>query len=187
LEPSKGIAVWLVEAKAIRIGDSPWAPLFEAVVEPNRFTATIEAARQRERRLPSADAFWAQFTEPALLNAAQAVISAWEGRGRRWRLGPDHVVLTAAGTAAGGNSVARIYVDGSVAVPFAAYSGKGTGLPIAALTSPHFVEETRALFGLPSHGNRTDPGWLKPDRVETLLEFCDRVAAALEAQREAAP
>jgi hypothetical protein len=109
LEPTKGIAVWLVEAKAIRIGDSPWAPLFAAVVEPNRFTASIEEAKQRERRLPTADAFWAQFTEPALLKAAQAVISAWEDRGRRWRLGPDHVVLMGVGPAA--RRLAQRYSD----------------------------------------------------------------------------
>jgi hypothetical protein len=188
LEPTKGIAVWLVEAKAIRIGDSPWAPLFAAVVEPNRFTASIEEAKQRERRLPTADAFWAQFTEPALLKAAQAVISAWEDRGRRWRLGPDHVVLMGVGPAAGGlHSVIRIYADGGVAIPFAAYRGKSTGLPIPALTSPPFLEDSRALFGLAPQKNRTNPGWLRPDRVEKLIEFCDSVAAALEAQREAAP
>src|SRR5207302_11376345 len=40
--PERGIAVWLVEARAVRFGASPWAPLFTAVVEPNPFTATIE-------------------------------------------------------------------------------------------------------------------------------------------------
>ena len=126
LEPAKGIAVWLVEAKAIRIGDSPWAPLFAAVVEPNRFTATVEEAKQRDRRLlPTADAFWAQFNDPALLEAAQAVIGAWEDRARRWKLGPDHAVLMAVGPAVSGlHSVIRIYSDGSVAVPFGAYRGK---------------------------------------------------------------
>ena len=188
LDPAKGIAVWLVEAKAIRIGDSPWAPLFAAVVEPNRFTATIEEARQRERRLPTADAFWAQFTDPAMLKAAQAVIRAWENQGRRWRLGPDHVVLLGVGPAAGGwQSVVRIYADGGVAIPFAAYRGKGSGLSIPALTSPPFLEQTRALFGLAPQKNRTNPGWLTPDRVEKLLEFCDSVADALDSQRETAP
>src|SRR3954454_20216470 len=52
LEPAQGIAVWLFEGQAIRIGDSPWAPLFAAVVEPNRFTATVEEVKQRERRPP---------------------------------------------------------------------------------------------------------------------------------------
>ncbi len=187
VEPAKGIAVWLVEAKAVRIGDSLWAPLFEAVVEPNRFTATVEEARQRERRLPTADAFWAQFSDPALLEAAQAVIGAWEDRARRWRLGPDHAVLMAVGPAVSGfHSVSRIYSDGSVAVPFAAYRGKRTGLQILALSSPDFIEEARAQFGLDPHQNRTHPGWLTPDRVDELMEFCDIVAAALEAEREAA-
>src|SRR4051794_12029276 len=110
LEPAQGIAVWLVEAKAIRIGDSPWAPLFAAVVEPNRFTATVEEVKQRERRPPrTADGFWAQFSDPALLEAAHAVIGAWEDRARRWRPGPDHAVLQAAGPAVSGvHSVFRI-------------------------------------------------------------------------------
>ena len=42
----RGVSVWLVEAKAVRIGDSAWAPLFTAVVEPNEFTATVELAKQ---------------------------------------------------------------------------------------------------------------------------------------------
>jgi hypothetical protein len=184
LDPAKGIAVWLVEAKAIRIGDSPWAPLFAAVVEPNRFTATVEEARQRRRRLPAPDELWAQFTEPMLLKSAQAVISAWEDRGRRWRLGPDHVVLMAVGPAVSGfRSVIRIYTDGRIAVPFTAYRGMNTGVPIPALTSQQFLEDTRALFAIAPQQNRTNPGWLTPDRVETLIEFCDRVVAALEAQR----
>src|SRR5437764_258134 len=28
LDPGRGIAVWLLEARAVRIEDSPWAPLF---------------------------------------------------------------------------------------------------------------------------------------------------------------
>src|SRR5258708_21246400 len=41
-DQERGIAVWLVEAKAVRIADSPWAPLFSTVVEPNSFTARVE-------------------------------------------------------------------------------------------------------------------------------------------------
>src|SRR5436190_6906700 len=35
LDSERGIVVRLIEAKAVRIGDSPWAPLLSAVVEPN--------------------------------------------------------------------------------------------------------------------------------------------------------
>lgn len=45
-DSERGIAVWLVEARAVRIANSPWAPLFTAVVEPNSFTATVEAEKQ---------------------------------------------------------------------------------------------------------------------------------------------
>lgn len=48
LDPHRGISVWLVEARAVRIGTSPWAPLFTTVVEPNAFTAIAEQAKQAE-------------------------------------------------------------------------------------------------------------------------------------------
>ena len=52
LDAERGIAVWLVEARAIRIENSAWAPLFTAVVEPNAFTASVEQAKQQEAKLP---------------------------------------------------------------------------------------------------------------------------------------
>lgn len=188
LDPSKGIAVWLVEARAVRIGASAWAPLFTAVVEPNRFTATVEEVKQRQVRTVVPEAFWAQFDDQAALGATRALIDAWEQRGRRWRLGRDHAVLMAAGPAAGGlHTVIRVYSDGSVAVPFHAYRGKNTGLPpITALTSAEFTEQTRAMFGLAQQQQRTSPGWLQPERVDPLIEFCDRVAAVLHSERQAA-
>ena len=45
LDRERGISVWLVEAKAVRNGDSPWAPLFTAVIEPNAFSGTEKQAR----------------------------------------------------------------------------------------------------------------------------------------------
>lgn len=187
LDPSKGIVVWLVEAKAVRIAGSPWAPLFTAVVEPNRFTATVEEAKQRQARTVAPEEFWAQFDDPAPMEATKALIAAWEHRGRKWRLGPDHAVLMAAGPAASGlHSVIRVYSDGSVAVPFGAYRGKNTGLPIAALTSTEFIEQTKTMFGLVQQQQRTAPGWLRTEHVDEVLTFCDRVAEALDAARQPA-
>jgi hypothetical protein len=60
LDSARGIAVWLVEAKAVRIGDSQWAPLFTAVVEPNAFTMTMEQAKQAET-IATLEEFWDQF------------------------------------------------------------------------------------------------------------------------------
>lgn len=187
LDPSKGIAVWLVEARAVRIAGSPWASLFTAVVEPNRFTATVEEAKQRQTRTVAPDEFWAQFDDTGAMDATKALIAAWEGRGRKWRLGPDHAVLMAVGPAASGlHSVIRLYSDGGVAIPFGAYRGKNTGLPIEALTSTDFVERTKAMFGLVQEQQRTSPGFLRPDRVDQIIEFCDTVAAALDAARHVA-
>jgi hypothetical protein len=74
LDTDRGISVWLVEAKAVRIENSPWAPLFTAVVEPNAFTAIIEQAKQHEN-LGSLEDFWAQFSSPPTLEAAKRVLT----------------------------------------------------------------------------------------------------------------
>jgi hypothetical protein len=91
-DPQRGIAVWLVEAKAVRIEDSPWAPLFSTVVEPNSFAAAVEQAKQSEAPLGSLDDFWEQFEAPDTLAAAQRVVEKWLSSGYRRRLGPSHVV-----------------------------------------------------------------------------------------------
>src|SRR3954463_2390766 len=47
-DPERGVAVWLVEAAAVRVDDSAWAPLFQAVVEPNEFTRVVEQTKRTE-------------------------------------------------------------------------------------------------------------------------------------------
>lgn len=59
LDSTNGISVWLVEAKAVRIAGSPWAPLFTTVVEPNTFTTVVEQAKQTSYGVSEAE-FWEQ-------------------------------------------------------------------------------------------------------------------------------
>lgn len=92
-ETERGIAVWLVEAKAVRIEHSAWAPLFTAVVEPNAFTANVEQAKQEER-LPTLEEFWAQFQDLDVQAAAKAVVTRWLEAGYRQRLGPITLFFT---------------------------------------------------------------------------------------------
>jgi hypothetical protein len=91
-DPERGIAVWLVEARAVRIGDSEWAHLFTAVVEPNAFTAGVEAEKQGQN-LSSAGDFLDAFTTPDSAKAAQQVLEKWIAAGHKRRFGPNHVVL----------------------------------------------------------------------------------------------
>lgn len=180
LDHKNGIAVWLVEAKAVRIGDSAWAPLFTTVVEPNAFTATVEQVKQSEV-LSSLDQFWAQFVEPELRQAAQSVIDRWTGAGLRRRLGPNHVVLEAVGPSISGiRTVVAVYSDGRVMVPYSSYAGVNSGIGIPGLMTDAFRSEADALFGF--HGSerqaRTRPGWLTPGRADSLLMFCRQVADA---------
>lgn len=42
-ERGKGVSVWLVEAKAVRVDQSDWAPLFTVVTSPNAFLAEVAA------------------------------------------------------------------------------------------------------------------------------------------------
>lgn len=182
-DSERGIAVWLVEAQAVRIGDSPWAPLFTAVVEPNAFTATVEQAKRGEA-LTSLDDFWEQFADDKTLKATQSVVSRWIEEGHRRRLGPNHVVLEAQGPSRSGvRTVVALYADGRVLVPFGAYQGQNSGIPIEDLTDPSFRAEADALFGFNGSETlaRTVPGWLTPERVPVLLDFCLRVADAYRA------
>lgn len=180
LDRERGISVWLVEAKAVRIGDSPWAPLFSAVVEPNQFTATIEQAKQAEK-VGSLEEFFAQFSSSDMAAAAKLVVEKWVGAGYRLRLGPNHVVLEAPGPSVGGSrTVVAIVNDGRVLVPFSGYGGTNSGIPIDALTSSEFRAKADHLFGFNGTEKqaRTVHGWLTADRVDDLLTFCFEVASA---------
>lgn len=179
-DAERGIAVWLVEVRAVRIEGSPWAPLFTAVVEPNAFTATVEQAKHAEA-LPTLDEFWRQFEDGEMLAAAKDIVGGWLQAGHRRRLGPNHVVLEAAGPSKSGNrTVVAIYSDGRVMVPFGAYAGQNSGIPISALVTSEFRSDSDAFFGF--HGTesvaRTLPGWLSTERAQPLLEFSLRVAVA---------
>jgi hypothetical protein len=180
LDPERGIAVWMVEAKAVRIETSPWAPLFDVVVERNAFTMAVEQAKQSQPPLPSMEEIWAQFESPTVLDATRQAVERWLAMGHRHRRGRTYIILEAAGPSAGGfRAVVRIYTDGRIAVPFTSYNGKGSGIPIPALTAPEFRSAAEALFGLgrSGRGNMSAPGWLTPEKVDDLLKFCTEVAA----------
>jgi hypothetical protein len=177
----RGIAVWLVEAKAVRIEDSPWAPLFSTVVGPNAFTTTVEQAKQGEPRLHSLEDFWEQFDSPPTLRAAQNVLSQWLESGYRRRLGPNHVVLEAAGPSKNGfRTVVAVYSDGRVLVPFSSYAGMNSGIAIGSLTTAEFRSSADALFGFGGSElqARTVPEWLTPDTEGPFIQFCHKVAEA---------
>lgn len=178
--PDRGIAVWLVEATAVRIEDSKWAPLFTAVAKPNKFTASVEQAKQLAS-VKSLDEFWSQFTDDSLKRAAQAAVKKWVAAGYKRRLGPNHVVLEAKGPSTGGiRTVVAVFNDGQVMVPFASYAGQNSGIPITGLTTPQFRSSADLLFGFNGTEKlaKTAPGWLTEERVELLIDFCAQVANA---------
>ena len=178
LDQERGIHVWLVEARAVRIGDSPWAPLFTAVVKPNDFAARVESAQQI-KNLGSVDDFLVTVLDDRIRQAAHRLLDRWLDAGYRYRLGPNHVVLEAPGPAAAGiRNVVTIYAAGDVKIPFASYAGSNTGLPIEELSTESFRREADQLFGLADAENRvrTDKGWLNEMTVQPLLEFCLQVA-----------
>lgn len=181
LDLERGVVLWLVEVKAVRIEDSPWAPLFTAVIQPNSFTARVEQAKQASAPLGSLEEFWDQFTDPSLCHAAQRAVREWSLAGHHYRLGPNHAVLEALGPSANGfRSVVAIYSDGRVHVPFGSYGGRNTGVPIDALLSDDFRTYADTLFGFSGAHQfaRTTEGWLTELRVGELLDFCNQVATA---------
>jgi hypothetical protein len=182
-DPDRGIAVWLVEAKAVRIANSPWAPLFTAVVEPNSFTATIEAEKHNQN-LGSDQEFLDSCKSPEIATAAKRLLDAWTAAGHRHRRGPEHIVLMARGPSRNGwRTVIAVFVDGRVLVPFGSYSGQNSGIAIESLTTPAFRNEADLFFGFSGSEKqaRTAPGWLNVERAESLLAFAHKVATAYEA------
>lgn len=177
-----GIAVWLVEARAVSVDESAWAPMFVVVVEPNEFVASVEQARPSEvRRLSTLDDLWAMSTDDRVRAALDAAVEQWAALGYRRRLGPNHVVLEAPGPAASGiRTVVALYADGRVQVPFASYAGMNSGIEVAELTTAEFRSAADALFGFNGSERqaRTAAGWLVPERVPQLMEFAARVATA---------
>lgn len=181
-DPDRGIAVWLVEARAVRVDESAWAPMFDVVVEPNDYVAKVEKARNLGRHpLGDLDEYWVLFTDAELARAAHEVVGAWAATGRRWHLGPNQIVLEAPGPSIRGvRAVVAIFADGRVQVPFSAYAGANSGIEISELTTQAFRREADALFEFNPFERqaRTSPGWLTPEKVAPLLDFCSRVAVA---------
>lgn len=179
-DTERGIFVWLVEAKAVRIDSSPWAPLFTSVVEPNSFTANVEQARQSESASVRMDRVWDQFA-PDRLPVAQGLVRSWVDAGYRTRPGKDHVVLEAPGPSANGHrSVVAVYADARVMVPFHSYAGANSGIPIEELMTDEFRSYANELFGFGGTERlaSTASGWLTEATAAPLLEYCNRVAAA---------
>jgi hypothetical protein len=181
-EPTLGIAVWLVEARAVRVDESAWAPLFTAVVEPNDFVTTVEQTKPPENRpLALIEDFWALIADAERLSVTRRLVESWRTAGHRLRLGPNHVVLEANGPSVSGvRTVVAVYADGRVLVPFSSYAGSNSGIEVAELTTDTFRAEADALFGFQGSERqaRTAPGWLRVETLHGLQVFAARVAAA---------
>ncbi len=178
----KGIKVWLVEAKAVRVGDSPWAPVFDIVSAPNTYVIDVVSGGG-PRTVPLAEALGA-FTDPHLRNAAEALATGWSEPGFKFypmlRRGKYSISLYAPGPAKSGiRSVLGVYPDGRLYVPFAAYRGDNTGIEVPALTNEAFTEAVIAEFGL--IGSYTAPGWFTPEKSSQVQGFCRRVIDAYQA------
>jgi hypothetical protein len=179
LSPERGVAVWLVEARAVRIGASDWAPLFSAVEEPNTFTRRVEQVKQTEL-VGTLEEFWDQFAQPEAAAVTKRVLDDWQRAGYRRRLGPNHVVLEAKGPSTSGiRTVVAVYSDGRVMVPFSSYAGQNSGIPIDALTTTEFRSHADQLFGFNGSERqaRTARGWLTEATAGPLVNFCLGVAA----------
>lgn len=179
-DDERGIAVWLIEARAVRIEDSSWAPLFVPVVEPNQFTMAVEQEKKAERPR-SIDELLNRFPSSENRDAARDVVARWTDAGFRYWIMPTQISLVAPAPSKGGQRVVvGLKTDGSVGVPFTSYEGSNSGVAITELLTPEFRDETNELFGFTGTQRQpsTSPGWLTANRVDTLLAFCHRVADA---------
>jgi hypothetical protein len=189
-DPERGVAVWLVEAKAVRIGDSAWAPLFEPVISPNAFTAAVELEQATGRRRLAREDFDLLFDSKERLEASSELLEWWKGPSRSYRImaRPPQAVLTAHGPGVGGwSTVIGIYPNGQVAVPFGSYKGQNSGIPVDALATTEFRSNADELFGFNGAEvqAKTVQGWFTPEKLDGLKVFCNKVADAyLEAKAE---
>ncbi|NMR28610.1 hypothetical protein [Crystallibacter degradans] len=189
LDPDKGIKVWLVEARAVRIGDSPWAPLFDTIVQPNTFTTSVGAVK-RNADLAAADEFWSRFTDSSLRQVVEQIISRWKSLGHGvWYYRDGHATLTARAPVTGGSgqrSVVALYPDGHVGIPFSSYAGSNSGFAVPALTTDSFRNRANALFGFDGREQRakTGPGWISEAGIDDLITFSTEVAEAYRAEVE---
>lgn len=184
----RGILVWLVEARAVRVGNSQWAPLFTAVVEPNAFTARVEQAVRGGGN--NETAYWSSIQDSGVRTAARTVLDRWVEAGHRRRFNPTYLALEANGPSQRGVRVVIVlYADGSVVVPFGSYAGQNTGIPVPGLTTDEFRDHANTLFDFTAGHQyaRTQPGWLQPAKVNDILTFAHIVAReyadALEAEQ----
>lgn len=182
-DPERGVAVWLVEAKAVKIGDSEWAPLFLPVVSPNQFAAAVVLEQATVRRRLSREDFDKLFESEEIHEVASELLDGWDNAERRHRImaSPAQAVLECRGPGVGGwRAVIGIYPDGKVNVPFGSYNGLNSGLAVNALGTEEFRTHADEFFGFDGTEvqARTAPGWLSASRFEGLSDFANMVATA---------
>jgi hypothetical protein len=188
-DPERGVAVWLVEARAIRIEESPWALLLQPVVSPNAFIAAVEQEQSPGRRRLAREDFEVLFESPERLGVATALLDWWDSTGRPVRFmatPPQAVLMTVGPGKAGYHTVIGVYPNGQVAVPFGSYNGLNSGIAIDALGSPTFRAQANAFFGFKGTEvqARTAPGWLTANNLDALKLFCMKVANAYLAAKD---
>jgi len=182
-DPERGVAVWLVEAKAVKIGDSEWAPLFLPVVSPNKFAAAVVLEQATVRRRLSREDFDKLFESEEIHEVVSELLDGWDNADRRHRImaSPAQAVLECRGPGVGGwRTVVGVYPDGKVNVPFGSYNGLSNGLAVEALAAEEFRTCADDLFGFDGTEvqAKTAPGWLSVSHFEGLRDFTDNVATA---------
>ncbi|MGH3491719.1 MAG: hypothetical protein ACRDQ1_00605 [Sciscionella sp.] len=181
----RGIGVWLVEGRAVRIAGSAWAPLFTPVVSPNQFTATVEQAKSTEVVARTLAEFLEICEAPEVRSAVEQIAEQWTKLGHHlWFYGYGSILaLAARGPSKGGErSVLSLYGDGRVMVPFGAYAGQNTGISVPDLTTAEFRAKADQIFGFTGSSSqpRTSVGWLNTERIEAVLAFASEVARAYQ-------
>jgi hypothetical protein len=177
----KGIKVWLVEARAIKVDDSPWAPVFTVVAQPIPLVEAVTSRLSREH-VVSLDEVLSAYSDDDLRKAAGELAARWRADGfkiQTFARGPNYaLVLVAPGPASSrGRVVLTAYPDGRISIPFLAYEGLNSGHLIARLSGAEFREVVSNQFGLNSSGY-SESGWLRPAKLEELLEFARDVRDA---------
>lgn len=177
---SGGIKIWLVEARAIKVDDSAWAPVFDVVVSPNAYVEAVARSSSGRRSVPLDD-YLEDVAEPATRSALEVVRREAAAAGWTLKATVSGLGIWAKGPGQSGDrAILTISPHGGIVIPFGAFAGQNTGIGIPALCTDEFIASCDELFGLrrtKAFGSSAE-GWLTEARVVDLIGFCRAVATA---------
>ena len=142
-------AFFAIRVRVVRIGDSPFAPLFEVLERPNGWDRQLQEAARTSTELTDLGAFRRAFwTHLIERHPAEASVGRAGGESSRWRnvegtelVVVEYVALYAVGVAVRGRRGVAAEITRDALAPFEAQLTERLGAPMSGRTQGFFFEE----------------------------------------------